>query len=69
VQTLYLRGTDKERRERDRRDTEIKIQIEGRHRRETEEGSKMHIKEDPSSRSKEEPGLLRDTMSEDHNSL
>jgi hypothetical protein len=30
---------------------------------------KDQIKEDPSSRSKEEPGLLRDTTSQGHNSL
>jgi hypothetical protein len=37
--------------------------------RETEERSMTQIKEDPSSRSKEEPGPLRDATSEGHNTL
>jgi hypothetical protein len=72
IQGETQRG-DRDRRDtetdRDGRDTEIKIQIEERHLRETEEGSKTQIKEDPSSRSKEEPGPLRDTMSEGHLTL
>jgi hypothetical protein len=37
--------------------------------RDTEERSKMQIKEDPSSRSKEEPGPLRDTTPEGPSTL
>jgi hypothetical protein len=51
----FLRAADK-RTDTERRDTEQR-----------EERSKTQIKEDLSSRSKEEPGLLRDTTSEGHN--
>jgi hypothetical protein len=68
AQTPYLRGSRikadqiEERTQREKRDRYTE-------KRETEEGSKTQIKEDPSSRSKEEPERLRDTTSEGPSTL
>jgi hypothetical protein len=61
---------ERQRRERQRRDKDrTHTEIRDTEKRETEERSKTQIKKDPSSRSKEEPGALRDTTSEGHNSV
>jgi hypothetical protein len=57
---------EEQRREEKRRDRDRREETE---KRVTEERSKTQIKEDPSSRSKEKPGPLRDTTSEGPSTL